>query len=154
MNERNVTVASSSANIARKFTTRAETWGAIQSEILSQGLKLENVEAILKPGNLTLSHADSALPPGDFKIYLVPTKNKAGISPAEAQILSNEITQAIIKAAEMASADKIKELKGALIEKIEEFYEVDMGSGASQEEEEDAEDEDVAEARRLEQRRY
>lgn len=152
MNERNVIVASSSANIARKFTTRAGTWGDIQPEILAQGLKLENVEAILKPGNLTLSHVDSVLPAGDFKIYLVPTKNKAGLTQAEAQVIGNEITQAIIKAADMASSDKIKELKVALIGKIEEFYDVEIDDNSSYFDSPDSdgdEDPDVLEARRM-----
>lgn len=152
---REVVVASAATNVAKKFMTSARTWGELKQEVSRQGLSLNNVEAILNPGKLTLNRDESELPDTNFKVYLVPTKNKAGISPREAETLSNALTQAIVKAAKMATEEKIRELKTELIETIEQFFEVDLddndfGSNYGTDDNDDSpEDADLREARRL-----
>ncbi len=126
-NVRMVTVASSAANRAKRFETSAATWGELQGEISRAGLSLTNVEAIMSPGNVTLSRNEAELYlDGDFKVFLVPTKNKAGITQAEAEKMAKDITKAIMTAAERSSVEKVKELKTEIIEQIEQFYDVDL----------------------------
>lgn len=125
---RSVTVASSAAGKAKRFDTSASTWGELQGEITRVGIPLNNVEAIMSPGNVTLSRPEAELYAGGaFKIFLVPTKNKAGITQGEANAMAREITDAILKGAEKSSADRMKDLKSEIIEQIEEFYDVDLG---------------------------
>lgn len=143
---RRVTVASPAANVARRFNTSAGTWGQLKPEISAQGINLNGVEAIMNPGNVTLTRDDAELASGDFKIYLVPTKNKAGISTADAQQLGEALTSAIIKAAESSTQAKIEELRDELIEKIEEFFDVDLDLDTNQWP--STEDPDIAAARK------
>lgn len=124
--ERRVTVASAAANAAKRFMTRAANWAELRPEIESQGLTLSNVEAILNPGNVTLSRPESELPLGDFKVYLVPTKNKAGITQQEAAALAESLTKAIVDASNRQNRTNVEKLKGELIETVEEFFSVDL----------------------------
>jgi hypothetical protein len=72
---RTVLVASSVSNKAKRVETSATTWEEFQGEI--SDLLTSGVDAIVKPGNYTLRN-DSTLPEGDFKLFLIPTKNKSG----------------------------------------------------------------------------
>lgn len=121
---RTVTVASAAANRAKQFSTNATVWSQLQDEIRAQGLSLDNVEAVMNPGNVTLSQADAVLATGDFKVYLVPTKNKAGGNLSEADI--QELMNAIRAASTIAEEQKGHTLKDALIQTVEEFYDVDL----------------------------
>lgn len=130
--QRKVTVASSAANKAKAFMTNAETWEQLKPEIQANGLSLDSVEAIMNPGNVTLSRNDARLfADGEFKIYLVPTKNKAGISDEQANAMGAEIAAAIKKAASKANSHSLDELKSNIIGEIEIFYDVDLDDDAS-----------------------
>lgn len=136
-NVRTVTVASSAANKAKRFETSASTWGELQGEISRAGLSLNNVEAIMNPGNVTLSRNEAELyPDGDFRVFLVPTKNKAGITQGEADRMAKDLTKVILDASERSGREKLGELKVEMIQMIEDFYEVDLdqsGSGFQEE---------------------
>jgi hypothetical protein len=97
---RTIIVASPAANKAKKIENFAgRTWGELKDHATVRELMVGSVEAIVNPGNLTLSRVDAVLPEGDFKLYLVPTKNKAGaISEADARSMSEEIAGAIVEA--------------------------------------------------------
>src|SRR5688572_18307137 len=116
---RNVVVAAPASNQAKKFETNATTWGELQGVISS--LMTGNVEAIVAETRTTLNRGEAVLPTGDFKLFLVPTKNKAGagISPDEARVLGREIAEAIVTAASRASSEDVAELKENLVEVIE-----------------------------------
>jgi hypothetical protein len=125
--KRNAVVASPASNQAKKYETTATTWGEFKGEI--SDLLVGNVEAILNPGNVTLNRDDAALPTGDFRIFLIPTKNKAGVmSPSQAQGLAKEIGDAIVAAASKASDDDVAELRAELRETIEDFFGVSLDS--------------------------
>lgn len=120
---RTVIVASPAANQAKKiegFT--GTTWGELKSHPLVAGLISGNMEAILNPGNLTLNKADAVLPEQDFKVFLVPTQNKAGISQSDAESIAKEIAGAIAK----ASASQARDLKDRIMEDIADFFDVSI----------------------------
>lgn len=158
-----VSVASSATSTAKRFETRARTWAELRPEIEAQGLSLNGVEAVMRPGNVTLTRNDAELPNEDFKIFLVPTKNKAGASIEDmAKSIGGSIEAAIVKGAKLADAAKLKELKASLIEEIEGFFEVDFDHDAPLDDDDDENDDfkfddegdsDVAEARRMERSR-
>lgn len=123
MATRNVIVASASSNKAKTFSTCASTWGELKPVIAE--LLTGNVEAILNPGNTTLRLDSATLPDGDFKIFLIPTKNKAGLTNEEATTLGKEIAEAILKANSIATNEKVEELKSDIIDSIANFFDVD-----------------------------
>lgn len=154
-----VTVASSASNQPKRFETRARTWRELKPEIERQGLSLAGQEAVMRPGNVTLTRDDAELPNEDFRIFLLPTKNKAGSLEEDAQNVGNELARAIIKAANMAGRDRVNELKNRLIEETENFFEVDFEGEFDSDPLDDLDrqsnsldddlDPDIAEARRM-----
>ena len=131
-NKRTVVVASSSSNKAKKYETAATTWGELKPEI--RELLTGDLEAIVNPGHVTLSQDNSILPTGDFKLYLIPTKNKAGqITVDQARSLGREIAEALVEAATTANTDDINELKEILRNDIEDFFGVELGGADCEE---------------------
>ena len=137
MQLRTAVVVSSAAGKAKKLNTSATNWGQLRSQIASElGFPVDNVSAVMEPGKVTLSQDDSELFSGDIRIFLVPTKNKAGISDSEAEAVGHRIGEAIKRASAMAGK-KVEDLEDQLIQAIEEFYDVDLEmppSGSSREE--------------------
>lgn len=123
---RTVIVASPASNRAKNYTTNVSTWGELQGVI--SDLYSKNVEAIVVPGNVTLKRDDAVLPEGDFKLFLVPTKNKAGLTSSDAEKLGREIGQAIAEAASKSNGDELVRLKDTLVCTIEDFFGVDLTS--------------------------
>lgn len=123
--KRKVVVASPASNVANKYDTDVTTWGELKSvisDIFTSGL-----EAIVNPGNVTLNRDDAALPTGDFRVFLVPTKNKAGnLTPSQASSLAAEISKAIVEGAKKASTQEVDDLRERLIAEIEDFFGVDL----------------------------
>lgn len=129
---RTIIVASPAANKAKKIENfSGRTWSVLKAHPVVQELMVGSVEAIVNPGNVTLSRDEAVLPEGDFKLYLVPTKNKAGISDAEARQLGEEIANAIVRASRQANGSEIADLKKNLITEVESFYDVDLGVTAT-----------------------
>lgn len=123
---RTVIVASSASNRPVKINDfEGKTWGELRSHEKVAPLVSGNVEAILRQGNVTLSRNDAQLPEGDVTVFLVPTKNKAGIGPDAAATLGKEIADAIVKAASVAGERDIKELKEDLVEDIADFFDLE-----------------------------
>lgn len=121
---RKVTVASAAANRAKAFMTNATTWAQLKEEIIGQGLSLDNVEAVMAPGNVTLSQPESVLATTDFNVYLIPTKNKAGMPLSDSDI--QDIINALKTASSVAEQQKGVSLKQALINTVEEYFDVDL----------------------------
>lgn len=124
MSTRNVIVASAASNKAKQVSTSATTWGEFKTQIAD--LITGDVEAVLKPGNVTLTRDDAALPDGDFRIYLIPTKNKAGMTETQAKQLGADIAEAIALAAAKATSEEVNDLKSEIVEVIEDFFGVDL----------------------------
>lgn len=122
--KRTVLVASPASNQAKKFETTATTWGELKTVLGT--LVSGNVEAIVPPANTALTRDDAALPEGDFRVFLVPTKNKAGMTPTQAQGLAREIGNAIVRAAAKVTDNEVDDLKKELVETIENFFGVDL----------------------------
>lgn len=118
---RKAIVSSAVSNSARSIDTSAENWGQLKAELNKCGIITDNAEAVLEEGKLTLSHPDAALPPGDFRLFLVPTKNKAGTMESIHENFQ-EVMDSIRKGAIKATPEQVSALKGRLIETIERFY--------------------------------
>lgn len=126
MAKRQCIAASSAANKSKKFDTNATSWGQLKSDANLSGLLTGNVEVIVYPGNVTLSRDEAELPEGDFKIYIVPTKNKAGMDEDQADQLADTIGDAIRSAARRASEEDFKDLSSQLIAVVESFFNIDL----------------------------
>lgn len=132
MANRTVVVASTASSKARKYSTSAKTWGELKS-VISE-LLVGDLEAIVNPGHVTLTQDNAVLPTGDFKLYLIPTKNKAGaISIEAAKALGKEIAESIVEAATKAQAEDINQLKENLRAEIEDFFNVELGDADCEE---------------------
>lgn len=131
---RKIIVAAPATNKAKAVNDfSGSTWGELKNHPVLRELLVGNVEAILNPGNVTLTRDDASLPEGDFRIFLVPTQNKAGMTSDEARRLGQEITETLIKAASLASSDQVSELGRTLKEEIENFFGVDLGDDGCEE---------------------
>jgi len=144
-------IVASAAGRARTITNfSGSTWGELRQHPEVAPLVTGSLDVIVNPGDLTLNSDSSALPEGDFNVYLIPTKNKAGLTPYEAAQLGAEIGKAIADASKKAGSDEISELKGALLETIQDFYDVDL----TEDQAKDAQEADaIAEAKRFQARR-
>ena len=78
--ERKVVIASAKSNAAARTMFSGSTFGELKADAVFAGIygDGDGVEAIVKPGNVTLRDNESVLPEGEFSVFLVPTKNKAG----------------------------------------------------------------------------
>lgn len=121
MSVRNVVVASASANKASRIQTSAVTWGCFKAEIAS--LLVGDVEVVVKPGNVTLRDDSSVLPEGDFSLFIIAKKNKAGISDKDAETLGTQLGKLIKEQAKKTSKDDAIVLKDALTQAIKGFFE-------------------------------
>ena len=73
-----VTVYTSNLGNGKTIETSATTFGALQTDLNSAGVSIENMRAVIGETKVTLEHPDAALPEGDFKIFLLPIKTKSG----------------------------------------------------------------------------
>lgn len=95
--ERKVVIASAKSNAAARTQFSGSTFGDLKADPIFASIygSGEGVEAIVKPGNVTLRDNASVLPEGEFSVFLVPTKNKAGQVEVDLDDLFEEIQDAI-----------------------------------------------------------
>lgn len=55
-----------------------KTWGELQDVLSSEGYDLSNLKPTENINKTTLEHNDAALPEGDFRLFLRPSKTKSG----------------------------------------------------------------------------
>jgi hypothetical protein len=127
MSTRTVIVASSAGKAQKIENFAGTTWGELKAHPQVAPLLVGDLEAVVNPGKVTLRDNESLLPSTDFKVYLIPTKNKAGtVTQAQAATLGQQIADAILKASQKAQGDEMEQLKESLIEAVEEFFDVDL----------------------------
>ena len=128
MSTRTVIVAAPSTSKAVKiegFT--GSTFADLKRNSQFASLYQSGLEAILSPGNVTLTRDDASLPSENFKVFLVPTKNKAGaVSASDARAIGQEIGEAIVKAVRMTGDSEVQALRDELISTVEDFFDVSL----------------------------
>lgn len=72
-----VTVVATKGGQVKKYETEATTWGALR-DIIQGDYSLSNIKATENINKSTLEHVDCALPEGDFRVFLRPSKTKSG----------------------------------------------------------------------------
>jgi hypothetical protein len=122
---RKVIVASAKTNAAVRidgFT--GVTFGDLKANSAFKGVygTGEAVEVVVKPGNITLRGDDSVLPTSDFNVFIIATKNKAGITDSDANAVGTAIAATIKATARRASAQETAALKAALTSSVESFF--------------------------------
>lgn len=135
MQARKVIIVSEKTNSVKRLTEfTGETFQDLKNHPEARSLFTGDVEAVVNVTKCTLKRDDATLPEGDFKVYLVVTKNTSGvITPAEATTLGQEIATAIVKASALGGTDEKKELMNEIKSAIRNFYNLE-------EEEEEAEE--------------
>jgi hypothetical protein len=123
---RKVIVASPSVNRAKTFETCANTWGELKEELGS--MYSDGLEAIVGTSRVSLTRDEAELPSGDFNLFLVAKKNKAGSDDS-----SVEIVKAIYTAIATGEEDDKENLIEILHEKIDEFFDAETSSSSSEE---------------------
>lgn len=120
-----VIVASAAGKAVRIENFVGSTWADLQANSQVASLITGGVEAVVRPGNYILKDGSSLLPnSGDFNVYLIPTKNKAGM--ADYSNLGEEISEAISKAASLVDNNSVENLKAEIIEVIADHFGVDF----------------------------
>lgn len=133
---RKVIVASAKTNAAVRIENfTGTTFADLKNNTQFQSVYGDgsNVEVVINPGNVTLRGDDSNLPEGDFKAFIITKANKAGITDGDAVSVGKAIGQAIKQAQKASSTQQATALKQALIEKINNFFEVDTAVVQQQE---------------------
>ena len=87
---RTITIVSTRNSNVSKVETSATTWGELKSEI-SGDYDLSQLTAVENINRTTLERDDATLPAGDFRIFLRPTKTKAGYSNYSFKELRQEL---------------------------------------------------------------
>jgi predicted RNase H-like HicB family nuclease len=111
--ERKVVIASAKSNAAARTQFSGSTFGELKADAVFASIygSGEGVEAIVKPGNVTLRDDASVLPEGEFSVFLVPTKNKAGNDLGD---LFDEIEEAIDNHNDTILSELREAVKGVL----------------------------------------
>ncbi|MEI6186922.1 MAG: hypothetical protein WCP46_00270 [Alphaproteobacteria bacterium] len=122
---RKVIVASAKTNAAVRINDFAGvTFGDLKANSAFAGIYNggDGVEVVVKPGNITLRGDDSILPTEDFNVFIIATKNKAGITDSDANAVGTAIAATIKATARIASAQETAALKAALTSSVESFF--------------------------------
>lgn len=114
--ERKVVIASAKSNAAARTQFTGTTFGELKADAVFAGIygDGEGVEAIVKPGNVTLRDNASVLPEGDFSVFLVPTKNKAGMFELDVDDISDMVETAVDNVAKAKAEEVFNEIKAAI----------------------------------------
>lgn len=130
---RKFVVASPEANVAKKVESfSGKNFGDLKRESTFAGLYKTGVDVILNPGNVTLTRDDAELPEGDFKVFLIPSKNKSGIGEDAAYSLGDRIAAAIVEATRLSNEKDVVQLEAELKETIEDFFDVTLSDDCSE----------------------
>jgi hypothetical protein len=113
--ERKVVIASAKSNAAARTQFSGTTFGELKADAVFAGIygDGEGVEAIVKPGNVTLRDNASVLPEGEFSVFLVPTKNKAGYD-LDTDDISDMVETAVDNVARAKAEEVYNEIKAAI----------------------------------------
>lgn len=76
-NSRVITVVATKGGRIEKITTDVQTWGDLKV-LIQDKYDLSSLKATENVGKTTLEHIDAALPAGDFRLFLRPSKTKSG----------------------------------------------------------------------------
>lgn len=127
---RNVTFVSPRSNGAKRFQSTATTWGTLRAEMQNNSelsaLMSGDLEYVTAPNNVSLRGDESVLPEGDFRLFAIVKKNKAGMDENTAEKIGQVISKAIIEGARISSEEEVNELKNNLLEFIETHFDVDL----------------------------
>jgi hypothetical protein len=113
--ERKVVIASAKSNAAARTQFSGTTFGELKADAVFAGIygDGEGVEAIVKPGNVTLRDNASVLPEGEFSVFLVPTKNKAGYE-LDTDDISDMVETAVDNVVAAKAEEVYNEIKAAI----------------------------------------
>lgn len=130
---RTVVIASAKANTAIRVesftgTTFADLKSNPQFAAIYGGG--EGVEVVIKPGNITLRADDSVLPTENFSAFIIATKNKAGVSAADAKEISDAVYTAIVSNSAIASVEEKAALTTNLVAAVRNVYAIGRGENA------------------------
>lgn len=114
--ERKVVIASAKSNAAARTQFSGTTFGELKADAVFAGIygDGEGVEAIVKPGNVTLRDNASVLPEGDFSVFLVPTKNKAGMFELDTEEIADMVETAVDNVVKAKAEEVYNEIKAAI----------------------------------------
>ena len=87
----------------------------------------DGVEVVIKPGNITLRADDSVLPTENFSAFIIATKNKAGVSAADAKEISDAVYTAIVANSAIASVEEKALLTVSLVAAVNNTYAIGRG---------------------------
>jgi len=82
MARRIITYSTLGDNMKEVFSS-AMTWGDLQPDLVSAGVRFEGLKAMTNPGQVTLESLQAELPEGEFQLFLMPQKVKSGYDDDE-----------------------------------------------------------------------
>jgi hypothetical protein len=77
MARRIITYSTLGDNMKEVFSS-AMTWGDLQRDLATAGVRFEGLKAMTNPGQVTLESLQAALPEDEFQLFLMPQKVKSG----------------------------------------------------------------------------
>jgi hypothetical protein len=86
--------------------------------LISNGYSLSNMKVVESVNRTTLEHVEATLPPGNFKVYLLPYKSKSGAAAKKAAPKKAIAKKAVAKKAAPKKAAKKTATKAAKPAKV------------------------------------
>jgi hypothetical protein len=62
----------------KEVYSAARTWGELQADLNSAGVRYEGMRVMTNPGQVTLESLQAELPQGEFQLFIMPQKVKSG----------------------------------------------------------------------------
>jgi len=80
---KNVLIYTTVGATGKTVVTQASTWSALQSDLSENGVIYDNMKAVVGETRVTLESPHAQLPDGDFTLFLMQKKSKAGLTDLE-----------------------------------------------------------------------
>ena len=80
MEQRQITIISTSGNEITDIHSDAKTWGELQQELQEHNISYVGKKAIVGETKNTFESRNSVLPTNSFELYLMPLRSKSGVS--------------------------------------------------------------------------
>lgn len=111
MSTRKITVFSTAGRSGKVIETDSLNWGALQTDLKSQGVSFSGMKAVVGKTRVNLEHSEAVLPDEDFTLFLFPEKTKsgAGLTAAQVEAMPYADLRSTLKDLAAADGERFKE---------------------------------------------
>ncbi len=105
---RNILIYTTIGENEKTIQSQSTKWGALQRDLEGYGVQHDGMKAIVGETRNTLESSEAQLPEGDFTLYLMQKKSKAGLTDDQIDAMEYKVCRTTIKGI-IADAGKDKD---------------------------------------------